>query len=107
MELSECHRWWKHQGGQELRRLLMEHWDPIRVKDAPEAAGEYDGYRAGVMQLLRSGASGEAIAEHLSRVEQEWMDFETTPEQLRPVGEQIVRWYVDSLARWEAAHPER
>ena len=107
MELSEYHQWWKHQGGQELRRLLMEHWDPIGVKDAPEAASEYDGYRAGVMQLLRNGASGEAIAEHLSRVEQERMGFRTTREQLRPVGERIIRWYADSLARWEAARPTR
>jgi hypothetical protein len=106
MQLSEYHQWWKHQGGQELRRLLMERWDPIGVKDAPEAASEYDGYLAGVMQLLRSGASGEAIAEHLSQVEQERMGFRTTATQLQPVGERIVFWYADSLARWEAAHPE-
>jgi hypothetical protein len=84
MELAQYHQWWKHQGGQELRRLLLEHWDPIGVKDAPEAASEYDGYRAGVMQLLRSGASAEEIAEHLSQVEQERMGFRTTREQLRP-----------------------
>ena len=59
----------------------MEQWDPIRVKDAPEAESEYDGYRAAVMQLLRSVVSGEAIAEHLSRVEQERMGFRTTPER--------------------------
>ena len=85
----------------------MEHWDPIGVKDVPEAASEYDGYRAGVMQLLRSGAPGDAIAEHLSRVGEERMGFRTTPEQLRPVGAQVVRWYSDSVARWEAAHPTR
>lgn len=107
MELAEYHQWWKHKGGQELRRLLMEHWDPIGVKDAPEAASEYDGYRAGVMQLLRSAASDEEIAEHLSQVEQERMGFRTTREQLRPLGERIVRWYASSLARWEAAHPGR
>ncbi len=85
----------------------MEHWDPIGVKDEPGAASEYDGYRAGVMQLLRSGASGQAIAEHLSRVERERMGFRTTATQLQPVGERIVFWCTDSLARWEAVHPER
>lgn len=82
----------------------MEAWDPIGVKDSPEAASEYDGYRAGVMQLLREGASAEKIAEHLSAVEQERMGFRTTPEQLlRPLGEQVVGWYANSLARWEAS----
>jgi hypothetical protein len=107
VELSEYDQWWKHQGGQKLRRLLMKHWDPIGVKNAPEAADEYDGYRAGVMQLLRSGASGESIAAHLSRVEQEGLGFRTTPKQLRPVGERIVRWYADSLTRGDGAHPGR
>ena len=53
VELAEHHEWWRHRGGQELRRLLMERWDPIGVNDAPEAASEYDGYRAAVIQLLR------------------------------------------------------
>jgi hypothetical protein len=57
------------------------------------------------MQLLRTGASGEAIVEHLSRVEEKRMGFRTTPERLRPVGERIVRWHTDSVADWEAAHP--
>jgi hypothetical protein len=105
MELSEYHLWWKHQGGQELRRLLMEYWDPIGVKASPEAVDEYDGYRGGVMQLLRDGASSQAIAEHLSRVEQERMGFRTTAEQLVPLGDQLVNWHADSLARWTEAHP--
>ena len=106
-DLADYHQWWKHQGGQELRRLLMEQWDPIGVKGSPEAADEYDGYRSGVLQLLRDGATAERIAEHLARIEQTSMDFRTKPEQLVPLGEQLVRWYPDSLARWEASHPTK
>jgi hypothetical protein len=105
VELSEYHQWWKHQGGQELRRLLMDKWDPIGVKAWPEAADEYDGYRGGVMNLLREGATADRIARHLAGIEQTRMDYTTTAEQLLPVAEQIVRWYPDSLARWEVAHP--
>jgi hypothetical protein len=84
----------------------MDRWDPIGVKDASEAADEYDGYRGGVIQLLRSGASGKEIAEYLSRVEQESMGLGTgDPSALQPVGDEIVRWYVESVARWEASHP--
>ena len=103
MELAEYHQWWKHQGGQELRRLLMEQWDPIGVKGAPEAADEYDGYRGGVMKLLREGASAERIAEHLAQMEQTRMGFTTKAEQLLLLGEQLVRWYRDSLSSWEAS----
>jgi hypothetical protein len=104
VDLAEHHQWWKHQGGQELRRLLMEQWDPIGVKNWHGAAIEYDGYRGGVVQLLRDGASGEDVAEYLSQVERERMDMDTTREQLRSVGERLVGWYAASIARWEAAH---
>jgi hypothetical protein len=66
MELADYHRWWKHQGGRELRQLLMDRWDPIGVRESPEAASEYDGYFGGVMQLLRRGAAAQEIAEHLA-----------------------------------------
>jgi hypothetical protein len=104
MELSEYHRWWKRQGGQELRRLLMERWDPIGVNAAPGAWDEYDGYRGDVMELLRSGASAEEISDYLGRIERENMGLghghaPTT------VGDDIVRWYAESVARWEASPP--
>jgi hypothetical protein len=105
MEFSEYHRWWKHQGGQELRRLLMERWDPIGVKDAPEAAGEYDGYRGDLIRLLRDDASAREIAEYLAGAEYKRMGIGSGDPNLNmPVAEEIVRWYPDSLARWEAAH---
>ena len=104
MDLADYHQWWKHQGGQELRRLLMEEWDPIGVKDSPEAADEYDGYRGALIQLLRGGAPAARIAEHLAQVEHTSLGFTTTAEQLLPVAQLLVRWYADSLARWEASH---
>jgi hypothetical protein len=91
VDLSAYHQWWKQQGGQELRSLLMEHWDPIGVKNSPEATDEYDGYGASVVHLLREGASAQRVAEYLAEVEQTRMDLTTTPEQLLPVGEQLVR----------------
>ena len=57
------------------------------------------------MQLLRNGASGGAIADYLSRMEQESMGLGTGDPRVRqPVGEEIVHWYADSLARWEESH---
>ena len=96
----------EHQGGQELRQLLMDHWDPIGVKDAPEAASEYDGYRADVLQLVRDGASADEIAGYLAGVAHDRMGLgEGAPSLYRSAGQEIVRWYPDSLARWQASHP--
>lgn len=103
MDIADYHQWWTRQGGQELRHLLMEQWDPIGVKHSPEASDEYDGYRAAVVELLREGAPAQRVAEYLAQVEQTRMGFNTTPQQLLPVGHQLVRWYADSLARWEAS----
>jgi hypothetical protein len=44
MDMETWSQWWKQRGGREIRRLLMEHWDPIGVANWREAADEYDGY---------------------------------------------------------------
>jgi hypothetical protein len=57
----------------EIRHVLMDVWDPIGIKDEPNAQGEYDGYLGGVYELLLSGAADENIADHLWRIATERM----------------------------------
>ncbi len=52
----------------EIDRILLEVWDPIGVNQISLARHEYSRYVAGVFELLASGASDEAIAEHLLRI---------------------------------------
>lgn len=99
MDLADQHMWWKQTGGQELRRLLIDIWDPIGVKGHPEAADEYDSYRSGIVGLVRNGASAGELAEHLAFAE-ERMGLSTAPESLRLVAEQLLVWYPASIARW-------
>jgi len=61
--------WWKRRGARELRRILMEEWDPIGVRRIPEAADEYDTYLGPLASRLREGAPAETIADYLSDVE--------------------------------------
>jgi len=56
-----------------IRRILMDKWDPIGVKDVPQAADEYDNYIDGVDVLLRHGASDKELSEHLIRIETQRM----------------------------------
>lgn len=53
-----------------IREILMNHWDPIGVKELPEAQGEYDMYIPDIMTLLSERASPEKISQYLLWVEQ-------------------------------------
>jgi hypothetical protein len=53
----------------QIRRVLMKEWDPIGVKDTPEAADEYDMYIGGVYRLLKEGAPEDEIFTHLRGIE--------------------------------------
>jgi len=49
-----------------VRQVLKETWDPIGVRDTPEAQDEYDRYVAEVyVMLMDQRATPEAIAAHL------------------------------------------
>jgi hypothetical protein len=60
----------------DIRHVLMGVWDPIGVKDEPNAQDEYDGYLGGVYKLLVSGASDERIEEHLWQIVTEQMGLD-------------------------------
>jgi hypothetical protein len=67
----------------EIRRVLMTVWDPIGVRDEPNAQDEYDGYLGGVFDLLTSGASDDRIKEHLLRIVRERMELPARIEDLQ------------------------
>jgi len=52
----------------EIRRVLLNVWDPIGVKDEPSAQDEYDGYLGGLYELLTTGASDETVENHLWQI---------------------------------------
>jgi hypothetical protein len=52
-----------------IRLILMMEWDPIGVRDVPEAADEYDSYAGGICGLLQRGASEADLYAHLRDVE--------------------------------------
>jgi hypothetical protein len=52
----------------EVRRVLLEEWDPIGVGDAPDAQDEYDDYIDHVVGQLFSGATDDEILDYLYRI---------------------------------------
>lgn len=49
----------------QIRRVLLEVWDPIGVKDAPNAQDEYDGYIGKLYELLMSEADDSQFIDYL------------------------------------------
>lgn len=57
-----------------VNRVLYERWDPLGIHLVEDALpDEYEGYAAGVLDLVLRHSSDEAIAEHLGRIEDRWM----------------------------------
>jgi hypothetical protein len=55
----------------EIRRALLDHWDPIGIKDEPHAQDEYDAYLGGIYDLLVGGASDQELSDHLWKIIEE------------------------------------
>lgn len=51
----------------QIRHVLMEFWDPIGVKDEPNAQDEYDCCIGGIVHLLTEGGTDEQITDYLYR----------------------------------------
>jgi hypothetical protein len=59
-----------------VRRILMEHWDPMGVNGIPEAEDEYDPYAGAVLSALRCGSSTSDIERHLRWIVAEHMGLD-------------------------------
>lgn len=52
----------------EIRGVLVDVWDPIRIKDVTDAPDEYDAYIGGVFHVLNNGGSEEELSAYLWKV---------------------------------------
>lgn len=74
-----------------IRRVLLEEWDPIGVRDEIGCADEYYAYVGGVYRLLASGATARDVAEHLARIEEQQMGLgKSSVVALRPVASKLL-----------------
>lgn len=94
MTLDDWVPWWRQQGEDGLRRVLMESWDPIGVADVPDAADEYDSYVPAVGAKLKAEASVEEIARYLSFVRTRLMSLPPNPAADRRAADCALTWYV-------------
>jgi hypothetical protein len=75
----------------QIRRVLLEDWDPHDALRRPEAHGTYDAYVEPLAALLSKGADEEAVIDWLADREQETMCFPSLGrERLRRVARRLV-----------------
>ncbi len=75
-----------------IGEVLLRNWDPLGVKDEPQAQDEYDAYVGGVYQLIAAGATAKQIAEHLVRIETDRLGYgDTDPKMLIPLANKLLR----------------
>jgi len=67
-----------------IRRVLLDVWDPIGVRDEPNAQDEYDCCLGSLFQLLTTGATDDQIAEYLWRQGTEHMGLRLRKEAMYP-----------------------
>ena len=58
-----------------IRQVLLDEWDPHNASRNEAAHGTYDQYIPPLLDLLRSGASEDAVMEFLHEREKETMCF--------------------------------
>ena len=51
-----------------VRSLLMQHWDPIGIKDVEQCYDEYDSYIPSILNLIDSGAALDELAQLLDEI---------------------------------------
>ena len=69
-----------------IRRVLLEQWDPLAVRDQPGPHAEYEPYVHDVFSMLARGASDVQIARLLHRIESDDMHHpELIERDLTPV----------------------
>jgi hypothetical protein len=57
-----------------VREILLKEWDPVAIQELPEQfrvanADEYDAYVQPIVDMIASGQSMDALADHLHDIE--------------------------------------
>jgi hypothetical protein len=97
--------WWRTDGEEGLRRVLMESWDPIGIADQPAAADEYDSYVLALGGRLRAGATPEEIASYLSHIRRERMELLSHADADVAAARSVLEWYSGSIVALEWHEP--
>ncbi len=73
-----------------IKQILLQEWDPIGVKDIPEAQDEYDSYIGGVYSRLIRQVSERELFDYLWEVETVTMGLPGNPSHAEAIVEKLM-----------------
>ncbi|MEX0841366.1 MAG: hypothetical protein WEC82_05710 [Xanthobacteraceae bacterium] len=74
---------------QEVRKILLTEWDPIALRNVPQAQDEYDQYATRIAQMVISRRSIVELSEYLLHLETSVLGLEANRERARAVAEKL------------------
>lgn len=75
----------------QIRTVLLTDWDPIGIRDVPQASDEYDAYVAPVAKMLAAGKSSSELSKYLTGIEIDAMGLAGDPARARSVADKLLR----------------
>lgn len=74
----------------EVRGILLADWDPIGVRDVPQARDEYDEYLLPIAKMLIKGTTVAELSSHLLEIEREAFGLKGDPERADRVATRLL-----------------
>jgi hypothetical protein len=74
-----------------VSQILMNEWDPIDIKNVPEAATEYEAYVHPIAERIASRTTVDQLAQHLMEIERDMMGLTPRADRARHVAEVLLR----------------
>ncbi|KKB10637.1 hypothetical protein VE25_16995 [Devosia geojensis] len=78
-----------------VRKMLLQDWDPIGVRDEPAAQDEYDAYLPAVLHLLQVRAPVDEVARCLTDITTLEMGLSDVEERDRAVAARLLALRLD------------
>jgi len=82
----------------ELRAHLMR-WDPIGVRDVPQAQDEYDAYISPLLHLLHAGQTEDAVTAYLTTLVEDEIGLDSRPEREQQFAATLVSWWAATTSK--------
>jgi hypothetical protein len=68
-----------------IRQVLLEHWDPIDIKDVNAAQAEYDDYAHNLAKMVLKRETSDQMVSYLVAVEADKMGLRADPVRAKRV----------------------
>jgi len=72
------------------REILLVDWDPIGIRDIPQAADEYDEYVPRIAKMLSDGTSVAELSRHLLEIETDALGLKGDPARAQQVAARLL-----------------